>query len=321
MNDLVLSIVVIGRNEERSLPRLYDSLRPLISELLCETIYVDSASTDSSVNVANPLFDLTVVLSNDSNLSASAGRFTGVNQASGDWFLFLDGDMTLEPGIVPVIVEHVRSNSPYGLTGNYVNVYKNGGESMTIFFSNSAGMADHFGGAVLLPGKAVRAENWDPRLFAYEEIELYTRLRQRGYHVRCFRGPFVRHYTERLPKATSLKGNFIRQGSVFGKRFFGVGQMLAARFGDGTHWSLIRWLPDPFVLWGGLIISLVLLAWDVRMLAALIAVSSIGFVVVHKSPKYVVIYLAFLPQALHGVFHFARDWRPAIASISKRGRW
>src|SRR4051812_29985706 len=101
MSDVVLSVIVIGRNEAAGLDPLQRSIAPLADRVECETIYVDSASTDDSVDVATTLFDRTVVLDEDANLSASAGRYVGAGLARGEWMLFLDGDMILEPEIIP----------------------------------------------------------------------------------------------------------------------------------------------------------------------------------------------------------------------------
>lgn len=319
MKKFNLSIIVIGRNEEVGLVRLFKSLQPLAEGTTCETIYVDSASQDGSVNLAKNLFDITILLREDRNLNASAGRYTGVQNASGKWLLFLDGDMLLEPAIVNDILSHIaRPNENCGLVGTYIHEYDDGSLREQKFNSNKQGIADHFGGAVLLPADAFKVENWDPRLFSNEEIDLYTRLRHRGYRVRLIDQAFIKHYTERISKVQILKGNFIPKGSYLGKKYFGVGQMLLARIKDGKFLSLVRWLPEPFILWLGVFISLFCFIFDVDLVGFLIFVATIAYVCIRKSPKYVIIYAAFLPQAIHGCLNFSPNWRPTVLSILRR---
>lgn len=319
MKNIILSIIVIGRNEESGLVGLRNSLQPLVERAVCETIYVDSASEDNSANLARALFDVTILLGEDENLSASAGRSIGVQNSAGKWLLFLDGDMLLEAAIVDDILIHIsRGIETDGLVGTYVHEYDDRSVREQKYHSDRNGFADHFGGAVLLPASALHSENWDPRLFSNEEIDLYTRLRQRGVRVKLVDRPFIRHHTERFSKAQILKGIFIRKNSYLGKKFFGVGQMLLARITDGKFFSLIRWLPEPFVLWLGILISLICLTIDGESIGLLIFALSIVFVCFRKSPRYVIIYAAFFPQAIYGFLNFSPNWRPTVISIFRQ---
>jgi glycosyltransferase involved in cell wall biosynthesis len=53
--ELDLSVVIIGKNEEKYLGRCIESVQKagIISKLSFEIIYVDSASTDNSVKIAS----------------------------------------------------------------------------------------------------------------------------------------------------------------------------------------------------------------------------------------------------------------------------
>jgi glycosyltransferase involved in cell wall biosynthesis len=317
MTNVTLSVIIIGRNEADGLRPLHDSLAALARQVECATIYVDSASTDRSIDVATSLFDATVVLEDDPRLSASAGRYVGAAMAAGEWMLFLDGDMILEPAIIPDLVDHMANRPGVGAIGQYIYTYPDGGSRVVRPKAGADGIADFFGGAVLLPAEAVRQESWDPRLFAYEEMELYTRLRHRGWHVRLIDKPFIVHLTERLPNAALTRGLFLRRGSILGKKYLGFGQVLASRM-PGNLWSLVRWFPEPFVMWAALAVAMLCLAFDAPWAALVAGGGGIAFVCARKAPKFVIIYLALLPQAVHGVREFARDWRPRVRSVLAR---
>jgi len=316
MPAILLSVIVIGRNEASGLPALFRSLLPLRQAFGTEAIYVDSASSDCSATIAKELFDHTIELASNKNLNASAGRYVGTLFAKGRWLLFLDGDMELVSNIVPELIQHVSNPSETrGATGRYVHEYQDGSRYVWKPRVSGSGVVAHFGGAVLLPARVLALENWDPRLFSNEEIDLYARLRSHGVAVRSFTTDFVRHKTETHSWFSILKSNYIAKGSFLGKKFGGIGQVLHARIDDGRILDLIRWLPEPFVLWVGTLLAIMLsvtASWIYSFVAIAVA---IAFVSVRKPLKYVLLYYAFLFQAAHGWRLLDKDWRPIVTSV------
>ena len=70
-----LSYVIIGKNAQSSIARLLDSvLAHTPSRLSAEIIYVDSASTDRTIEIVTQYPVTIVQLSADQPLCASAGR-------------------------------------------------------------------------------------------------------------------------------------------------------------------------------------------------------------------------------------------------------
>ena len=112
MTDLFISVVIIARNEERT---IRDCISAGIASLESaietgkavggEVIFVDSASTDSTLDLAKK-FPITILqLSLDWPLSAAAGRHVGLQHANGDLVLFIDGDTIVEPSWLPEAVD------------------------------------------------------------------------------------------------------------------------------------------------------------------------------------------------------------------------
>jgi glycosyltransferase involved in cell wall biosynthesis len=93
-----LSLCVIVKNEERSLPHCLDS----VGDLASEVIVVDTGSTDSTRDIAGGRgakvipFDFTVV-------DFAAARNCAIANASGGWILMLDADETLDEAAAPEI--------------------------------------------------------------------------------------------------------------------------------------------------------------------------------------------------------------------------
>src|SRR5271163_647775 len=97
----MLSVVVIGRNEGERLIRCLRSVLSMDSgsEGSIDLIYVDSASTDSSVERACQL-GARVIQVNPLRPCASVGRNAGWRAARANVILFLDGDTILAPDFV-----------------------------------------------------------------------------------------------------------------------------------------------------------------------------------------------------------------------------
>src|SRR5271167_2170016 len=100
-NQPILSIVVIGRNEGARLTRCLESVRAMDepADGSVELIYVDSASTDNSVERALRL-GAKVIQVNPGRPCASIGRNAGWRAVCAPIVLFLDGDTMLEPHFV-----------------------------------------------------------------------------------------------------------------------------------------------------------------------------------------------------------------------------
>jgi glycosyltransferase involved in cell wall biosynthesis len=101
---MALSVVIIGRNAERTLPECIHSIRLFArqnKDVAIEILYVDSASTDSSISVAeNALygFDVTwkIISVQSEDHSAALGRCIGMQIARYTDILFLDSDMFVD---------------------------------------------------------------------------------------------------------------------------------------------------------------------------------------------------------------------------------
>lgn len=92
-------VVIIGRNEGQRLVRCLDSLAPARNNgsLL---VYVDSASSDDSLETARTRADHVIALTSDTPLSAARARNAGaawLREQGVDLIQFIDGDCELHP--------------------------------------------------------------------------------------------------------------------------------------------------------------------------------------------------------------------------------
>lgn len=89
-----LTIAMIVKNEEKTLDKCLNSLKPLLDAVPSELIITDTGSTDNTVEIAKKYTDK--ILHFDWCGDFSAARNTGINAARGQWFMFIDGDEWFE---------------------------------------------------------------------------------------------------------------------------------------------------------------------------------------------------------------------------------
>ena len=116
---LRVSVVVIGRNEGLRLTRCLDSVREIrMPDGTIELIYVDSASTDNSVEQAKS-FGAQVIIVDPRRPCAAIGRNAGWRAARGSIVLFLDGDTVLAPDFVPCGLRELDADPRIGVVFGY----------------------------------------------------------------------------------------------------------------------------------------------------------------------------------------------------------
>lgn len=90
---MLLSIVMMVKNEERYLDKTLESLKPLMKEIDSELIILDTGSDDSTVEIAKKYTDK-IFFANWNNDFAKM-RNISISHASGEWILILDADEQL----------------------------------------------------------------------------------------------------------------------------------------------------------------------------------------------------------------------------------
>ena len=104
---MMLSLCMIVKNEEATLPRCLKSVQGVVDEM----IVLDTGSSDRTPEIAKS-FGAKVHFFEWCN-DFSAARNESLKYVQGDWILVLDADETLTPQIVPALKKTIQSEQPY----------------------------------------------------------------------------------------------------------------------------------------------------------------------------------------------------------------
>ena len=104
--DILLSIGLIVKNEEKYLDRCLSALKPICDAISTEIVIVDTGSTDATVEIAKRYTDKVYFFEWIDDFSAA--RNYGLERCSGEWFMFIDADEIFDED-VSAFVEFFKS--------------------------------------------------------------------------------------------------------------------------------------------------------------------------------------------------------------------
>lgn len=188
-----VTVVVIGRNEARNLPRCFASIQKLTRRI----VFVDSNSSDRSVEIARE-YGIPVIVVLDSNFySASLGRMVGARKCETPLIQFLDGDMELDPDWIPTAARFMNENLKAGVVHGFKREYKNEKDltAYTIKADEKNWRSDYLQGAYLIKRDVYqKSGGLDPRFPGEEERDLYVRIHDLGHEVWYIHHLMSSHY-------------------------------------------------------------------------------------------------------------------------------
>jgi glycosyltransferase involved in cell wall biosynthesis len=184
----ILSVVVIGRNEGERLVRCLRSVIAMEPPAggPVEIIYVDSASTDNSVEQARD-FGSKVIQVNPAHPCASVGRNAGWRVARAAIVLFLDGDTILAPDFVAEAWRQFDDPNVAVVFGNRREINTEDSiynRVLDLDWIAGPGAVEFCGGDTLIRRAVVeRINGYDESLIAGEDAEVCYRIRALGYKI------------------------------------------------------------------------------------------------------------------------------------------
>lgn len=186
---LNIGAVVIGRNEGERLKLCLTSL----CKALAHIVYVDSGSTDGSVELAQSLGLIVVSLDMTQSFTAARARNAGLTallekHPELDYIQFVDGDCEVQPGWLTNALDFLESHRNFAaVCGRRRERYPEASiynQLCDIEWGTPVGEAKACGGDALFRVTALRAvDGYRETLIAGEEPELCYRMRQLGWKI------------------------------------------------------------------------------------------------------------------------------------------
>ncbi len=195
----LISIVVIGLNEEA---HLETSLTAVMAakppECDLEVFYVDSGSSDRSVEIAAGVLGVEVIHLNTARPSAAKARNAGLSRVRGSYVQLVDGDSVVQPGWLSAAVEKLSSTDEIACVfGQCIEMHPEQSIYMRVCGLDwFIAPGDHrlCGGNAMWRTSVISEHGYfDEALQLGEEPDLCYRVRQRGMRIVCIDKPMVLH--------------------------------------------------------------------------------------------------------------------------------
>lgn len=264
---MVISFIIIGKNEEKNLKRCINSIYKGIHAIgvsAYEIIYVDSNSTDKSIEVAMSFPEVTVYkITGPSN--AAMGRNVGARHASGKVLFFVDGDMEIYTDFLARYWNSTTNDIDHPIiAGQWLDVV----EPEPVKRRSS----DIFPGGSFLIKRSVweSVNGMRTRFKTGEESDLMLRLMKKGHRLLRPRNEFIiKHYTvpymdsRRIWKSMWNKNIFYNRAVMYRHHFF-----------DKNAWELM-WRADKTFILLVLTIIIAVLYWPAGIVLGIVYLGAI----------------------------------------------
>ena len=256
-----LSVVIVTHNEEDRVRQCIESVRDACaSHSPAEIILVDSNSDDRTVEIATE-YPITVLRTPSEVIQTpSAGRFVGTEWATGDFILFVDGDIVLSDSWLQHAI-HVIQNGAFAAVDGYLDECDGATRIHPV---------DAVRGVALYDARILRSVGgFDPFLQSVEDHNLGFRLSAAGYQL------------ARLPR---VAGDHPRRNELFepvrrwrNGYFFGFGQALRSSLDSpAVFLSHVNRMPLQLFMSLWIVCGLVARYYSKRAARAWLTFSAIG---------------------------------------------
>ena len=197
MRAIEISYVVIGRNEEKRLRQCLQAILDQTTSATREVFYVDSRSTDRSVEIAREL-GVDVLVVEDPKPNAAKGRNLGWRHATGELIQFVDGDAVLTADWAEHGIRAMASDPKIGAVFGWwdeehpeQSLYNRFAD---IDWPRGDGEVGSFGGIAMLRREALeRAGGFPEDVLSGEEPVLAQAMRRDGYRFVQLPVPMASH--------------------------------------------------------------------------------------------------------------------------------
>ena len=281
-----VSVIIKALNEEGHIGPAIASALAAVGAVGGEVILADSGSSDRTVGIARQ-YPITILqLQNPAERRCGVGPQLGYQVARGEFVYILDGDMELDPLLLPAALAAMDADPKLGGVGGLVEEASDASYQFRGRKRRGAeGVARDcewldMGG--LYRAAALRAVGYfsNRNLHAYEEMDLGLRLGAAGWSLRRIPVRSVLHHGR-------AEGNWALLVRRWRSRYLdGAGELLRAAVGRRYFFRAAatqRHLFAGLLIWLGLVGGLLLLPWSHGLLTATLL--SVAFLVLLRTVR------------------------------------
>lgn len=253
-----VSIIIVNYNVKYFLEHCLYSVQKAAQSLSAEIIVVDNASSDGSMEYLLEKFPLVTFIDNPANVGFAKANNQALNQAKGEYVLFLNPDTLIPEDCLERCILLFQSDPRIGAcgvkmidgTGRFLPESKRAFPSFKTSFYKLSGLIhlfphskrfakyhlghlsenknneiDVLSGAFFMVGKEVlnKTSGFDERFFMFgEDIDLSYRIQQEGYKNFYFAETCIIHFKGESTKKGSLNyvSMFYKAMSLFVKKHY-----------------------------------------------------------------------------------------------------
>lgn len=198
----MISFIIIGKNEGWKLTKCFESIFKTVEYNKLkeyEVIYVDSNSSDNSIEIAKS-FEEIKIFKITGVCNAAIGRNIGAKESKGEILFFIDGDMEIIPDFLPLVysennglkydfVSGQFEDNYYDINGNYL--YKGNYYSLT-----NDQYQTTTGGLFLIKRKLWESVNgMKTKYIVNEDLDIGLRLSEIGIKLIRKKELLAKHHT------------------------------------------------------------------------------------------------------------------------------
>lgn len=276
---ILFSFVIISKNEELNIIECIDSISELNNTKYkdnYEVIIVDSNSCDNTrekvINYNKIKLISLYNIKTSTQYSAALGRYIGTQKASGEYIIFLDGDMKFDVNFLSEALNVFMScKSVGGVIGIRNDLYYNLDKSNLIAIKENVynitikKECTHFGGAIMFKRELLNlVGGYDPNILASEEPELYLRIKSHNsFKIYEIPTHMIDHNILKNENVSLFK-------SIISKRSIGLGQTFYKSILNGNLKTLLSHKPlsmffIPFINLSLLLISILITFFHINI--------------------------------------------------------
>ncbi|MFP4024483.1 MAG: glycosyltransferase family 2 protein [Thiohalospira sp.] len=112
MKRIKLSIVISVYNEEDNIIPLVNKIHKALANFNYEIIYVDDGSTDNTIKAIKSIYDTRIhLIELRKNYGQSSALAAGIDYATGDYIVTMDGDLQNDPTDIPHMIQKAEDDN------------------------------------------------------------------------------------------------------------------------------------------------------------------------------------------------------------------